>query len=147
MGNRTPEQDLIDRFIDALKRHEDPKIRIETLYNKNCKAKAWADIEYLSKSGLHWAIEAKSHESSDRHNTVHKLFGELLKETGRESRGRANISILIPEEGVTFYSRLLQSICKEKYLGFGALVPVECVFTFGASGVIQLSWEALYDHQ
>lgn len=146
MSNKTPEQDLIDAFVNSLQEHDSPDLKIGELLNSNCKAKKWADIEYISVSGSHWVIEAKSNDSSDAHNTVHKIFGELLKETGRESRENSKISVLIPEIGVSFYSRLFQSVNREKFLGFGRLVPVQCVFTFGASGVMQISWEELYDH-
>ena len=146
MGNRTPEQDLIDAFVSSLQEHDSPDLKIEKLLNSNCKAKKLADIEYISVSGSHWVIEAKSNDSSDAHNTVHKIFGELLKETGRESRENSKISVLIPENGVSFYSRLFQSVNREKFLGFGSLVPVQCVFTFGASGVRQIGWAELYDY-
>jgi len=146
MSNRTPEQNLIDAFVSSLQAHDNLDLKIDRLINCRCKAKKWADIEYISASGSHWVIEAKSNDSSDAHNTVHKIFGELLKETGRESRENSKISVLIPESGVSFYSRLFQSINREKFLRFGKLVPVQCVFTFGSSGIGQISWKELYDH-
>lgn len=74
MANRTPEQDLIDAFVAALHAHDDERLAIGQLRNSNCKAKHHADIEFHSKSGIHWVIEAKSHDSKDKHNTVHKIF-------------------------------------------------------------------------
>jgi len=90
-------------------------------------------------------IEAKSHDSEDRHNTVHKIFGELLKETGRTNRVDCRHAILIPEDGLDFYSRAFRSIARDKFLGFGALVPIETVFMYGLSGISQCAWECLYD--
>ena len=145
MSNIAHEQTLIDNFVSELFNHTNSNIRISEIYNNNCKSKTYADIEYISDSGKYWVIEAKSHISADKYNTVHKIFGELLKETGRDSRNNVSYSILIPEEGITFYSRLFQEIKKEKFIGFGDLIPIECVFTFGASGVAQITWEALYD--
>lgn len=144
MANRTPEQDLIDAFVNALQAHDDERLAIGHLCNSNCKTKYHADIEFHSKSGVHWVIEAKSHDSKDKHNTVHKIFGELLKETGRSDRAACKFAVLIPEDAVHFYSRAFQSIAREKFLGFGKLVPVESVFTFGAAGINELSWEDLY---
>lgn len=144
MANRTPEQDLIHAFVAALEAHEDERLAIAHLRNCSCKAKHHADIEFHSKSGVHWVIEAKSHDSKDKHNTVHKIFGELLKETGRSDRGTCKFAVLIPEEAVHFYSRAFQSIAREKFLAFGSLVPVESVFTFGDAGVGEISWEDLY---
>ena len=86
MANRTPEQDLVNEFVQHLHAHLDEAIRIKSLLNSNCKAKKLADVEFKSATGLHWVIEAKSDDSKDKHNTVHKIFGELLKETGRTNR-------------------------------------------------------------
>lgn len=144
MVNRTPEQDLINGFVTALKAHNDERLIIDKLHNSNCKAKNHADIEFHSKSGIHWVIEAKSHDSKDKYNTVHKLFGELLKETGRLHRDTCKFAVLIPEEAVHFYSRAFQSIAREKFIAFGSLVPVESVFTFGTTGIFEFSWEDLY---
>nr|WP_155656811.1 hypothetical protein [Aliivibrio fischeri] len=142
---RTPEQDLIDGFVNCLKRAKNPLFRASQVINSSCKSKKYADIEYISENGTKWAIEAKSHDSSDRHNTVHKLFGELLKETGRENRDGFLFGLLIPIESLNFYSRLLQSINRDKFVGFGNLVPISAVFLYGNSSVKQLTWESLYD--
>lgn len=145
MANRTPEQDLIDEFVAHLNNHEDETLRIEILYNANCKSKKFADVEFHSKANLHWVIEAKSNESKDKHNTVHKVFGELLKETGRTHRATFCHAILIPTAAITFYSRSFQLIDREKFLGFGKLIPIDTVFTSGPSGVSQITWADLYD--
>lgn len=75
MANNSPEQDLIDLFVKSLEVHEDKTIKIQELYNKNCKVRNFADIEFTSESGVLWLIEAKSNDSSDNSNTVHKIFG------------------------------------------------------------------------
>ena len=90
-------------------------------------------------------IEAKSDDSTDKYNTVHKIFGELLKETGRTNRANCRHATLIPERAVDFYSRAFQSIAREKFFGFGRLIPVDTVFLSAPSGVRQLTWEGLYD--
>ena len=145
MANRKPEQNLIDAFCEALQESSNHEICIDTIHNNNCKSQTRADIEYMSKSGITWIIEAKSNDSSDAHNTVHKIFGELLKETGRTSQANFKHAVLIPENGINFYSRLFQSINRDKFIGFGKLIPIDTVFTFGNSGIAQMTWEELYD--
>src|SRR5574337_548408 len=125
---RRLEQKLIDAFVDALRNHRNVDPRIDKLCNKNCRSKKFADIEFFSKSGLHWVIEAKSNDSEDKHNTVHKIFGEILKETGRTSRRNCRYALLLPEKGKCFYSKAFQSIARDKFLGFGCLVPIDTVF-------------------
>jgi len=145
MANRTPEQDLIYQFVTHLEQHADDSVKIKSIININCKSKKFADVEFISESNLHWVIEAKSDDSKDRHNTVHKIFGELLKETGRSNRSDCRHAILIPESAVTFYSRAFQSIDRGKFLDFGKLIPIDTVFTSNESGVKQLTWAYLYD--
>lgn len=145
MPNRTPEQDLIDAFVGALRTHDDETLAIgQPLLNTNCRSKKHADVEFVSKSGVHWVIEAKSNASKDKHNTVHKIFGELLKETGRADRNSCKFAVLIPEDALDFYSGAFRSISREKFLAFGELIPVEKVFTFGPNGVGEHSWEDLH---
>lgn len=147
MANRTPEQDLIDEFITHLNQHADDTIAIDSncVINTGCRTDKFADIEFKSKAKLHWVIEAKSDNSKDKHNTVHKIFGELLKETGRKNRSNCRYAILIPESSVEFYSRAFQLIDRKKFLGFGKLIPINTVFTSAATGVKQLTWAGLYD--
>ncbi|OZA33332.1 MAG: hypothetical protein B7X82_09260 [Hydrogenophilales bacterium 17-64-65] len=139
MANRTPEQDLIDEFVTHLEQHADDSVKIGSIINANCKSKKFADIEFRSKTNLHWVIEAKSDDSKDKHNTVHKILGELLKETGRVNRSNCRHVILIPESAVAFYSRAFQSIDRDKFLGFGKLIPIDTVFTSNTNGVRQLN--------
>lgn len=148
MANRTPEQNLIDEFVAHLRNHVDDNLRVAELYNSNCRSKKFADVEFESTSKLRWVIEAKSDDSKDKHNTVHKIFGELLKETGRTNREKCRHAVLIPESAIGFYSRAFQSIDREKFLGFGTLIPIETVFLSSPFGVGQITWAALYDsHQ
>lgn len=148
MANRAPEQDLIDQFVGHIAENNNDDLCIEKLINSNCKSKMYADVEYKSKNKLHWVIEAKSNESKDRHNTVHKIFGEVLKETGRTNRSDCRHAILIPDDAVNFYSRAFQSIDREKFIGFGNLIPIDTVFTSNPTGIRQLTWQELYDeHQ
>jgi len=148
MANRSPEQDLIEEFIGHLRQSDNDDLCIEKMINSNCRSKKYADIEYESKAKLHWVIEAKSNDSKDKHNTVHKIFGEVLKETGRTNRSDCRHAILIPESAVGFYSRAFQSIDRGKFMGFGNLIPIDTVFTSSSTGVRQLTWQQLYDaHQ
>ena len=145
MANRTPEQDLINEFIGHLENQNDDQIRIDRVINKNCKSKRFADVEFESKAKVHWVIEAKSNDSKDAPNTVHKIFGELLKETGRTNRANCRQAILIPESAVQFYSRAFQSIDRKKYIAFGKLIPIDTVFTSCSIRVRKITWKSLYD--
>ena len=148
MSNRAPEQSLINEFIEHMRNHLDESLCIEEIYNSNCRAKKFADIEFSSKSKLRWVIEAKSNDSDDKYNSVHKIFGELLKETGRPNREKCRHALLISESAIGFYSRAFQSIDRDKFLGFGALIPIDTVFVSCPSGAKLITWEALYDaHQ
>jgi len=80
----THEVDVIQGFVEALKKHVRTQLRVAELINANCNSRAFADVEFKSVSKIHWAIEAKSNLSPDKHNAAHKIFGELLKETGHK---------------------------------------------------------------
>lgn len=144
MANNTPEQDLIDEFVVHLSNHIDPELNIAELINSNCKSKKFADVEFISGDGAHWVIEAKSHNSSDKYNTRHKLFGELLKETGKNNRSSCNYALLIPNSGLDFYRKGIRTIARDKFIGFGDLIPVHSVFTCDAAGITQFSWQEFY---
>jgi len=143
--DRILEQDLVDIFVDRMTTHPEADLCIQTLHNSGCGAHAYADVEFTSRSGVLWAVEAKTHESQDRHNTAHKLFGELLKETGRGRDGQPQFAVLIPTTAIDFYSEKFQAIDRRKFIDFGKLIPVRTVFACDRAGVIQLSWEELYD--
>lgn len=145
MTNRSPEQELINQFVQHLEIHTDNALKIRCILNQSCKARKFADIEFQSETNIHWVIEAKSNDSRDKYNTVHKIFGELLKETGRDNRINCRYAILIPESALMFYSRTLQSINRTKFVDFGLLIPVDTVFTSSINGINQYTWESLYD--
>jgi hypothetical protein len=150
MQNNTPEQNLINSFVDALGKTDIEDIQLSKPsepHNQNCKSRTLADIEFTSDSGIRWAIEAKSNESKDKYNTVHKFFGELLKETGRANRDNCNIGILIPRNSKGFYSKAFKKINKEKFIAFGDLIPVKQVFTYDEyAGIEMISWFDLYNY-
>ena len=141
MSNRQPEQDLVDGFVRKI-REDAPEICI---HNCSCRHQTLADIEITLPSGQRWAIEAKSHKSNDRYNTIHKLFGELLKETGRDERDNCNIGVLIPECGIDFYKDGFRKIRRRKFVCFGILIPVRYVFSYGVYGVRHTFWDRFYD--
>lgn len=152
MANKTPEKDLVDKFKNLI--GYDVEFSIKHEINFNCKSKNCADIEYLSNSDRYFVIEAKSHHSSDGHNSVHKIFGELLKETGR-SRGDKEITygILIPKDyynkkdGIGFYRKGFNEINRKKYIGFGKLIPISYIFVCSQklSSIDVYTWESFYD--
>ena len=54
--------------------------------------------------------------------------------------------LLIPTEGKEFYARLFREIAKDKYLGFGDLIPVSKIFCCDVNGVVsEIEWAALYE--
>ena len=142
MPNQKPEQDLIDGFVEIISKYDcfEP-------HNSKCRSRQFADIE-CTLSGQRWAIEAKSHKSKDQYNTVHKLFGELLKETRRQNRTNCNISILIPNDGIDFYHNHFREIDRCKFLGFGRLIPIHTVFSYDHdnNSVEYTSWKNFYDN-
>jgi hypothetical protein len=145
MSRLTSEQYLIDGFVTALRAHTDPNLRLNELINDNCRARNFADVEFKSESKIHWVIEAKSDESGDRHNSAHKIFGEILKETGRTNRQDCMHAVLIATNAVHFYSKKFQCIDREKFVGFGNLIPIDTVFTCETGVIQQLTWCGLYD--
>ncbi|RYH70944.1 MAG: hypothetical protein EON54_00975 [Alcaligenaceae bacterium] len=145
MANRNPEQTLINQFTSHVLVHPDRELRVAKMLNANCRSRKLADVEYISESGLRWVIEAKSDDSKDRHNTVHKIFGEVLKETGRTDRADCRHAILLPASALIFYSRAFRLIARRKFLDFGKLIPIDVVFLADAQQLRQVSWTELYD--
>jgi hypothetical protein len=141
----THEMDLIEGFVAALRKHVRTQLRIAELINADCNSRAFADVEFKSVSKIHWAIEAKSNLSPDKHNAAHKIFGELLKETGRTNRKHCRHAMLIPQDAVQFLSKKFQCVDRSKFVGFGKLIPINTVFTFGTAGIEQTTWLQLYD--
>ena len=152
MPNQSPEQDLIHGFVEAI--DEICNLNNLTLrkHNTSCWSRSYADIEFTlssEQSEQCWAIEAKSNESSDNHNTVHKLFGELLKETGRNRGTNCNFAILIPKNGIDFYHKRFRKIDRCKFFGFGWLIPIRTIFFYdhNSNSVEYTSWEQFYDNK
>jgi len=145
--NNSPEKNLVTAFKSAIYACNDIDLKPIQEFNFNCRSKKYADIEFISTSDSHWIIEAKSHKSKDAHNSVHKIFGELLKETGRaRNHGLYKFGVLIPIDGRNFYSRLFSVIPKEKFIAFGNIIPVSAIFCLGEGEFVAYDWSSFYDY-
>jgi hypothetical protein len=145
---KTHEQDFVDRFISIAESHADVDLCIGKVINSRCKAKKYADVEYVSKSGIHWAIEAKTHESPDFGNAVHKIFGELMKETGRKGRPEnVRYALLLPGEGLETFGKSLTGVNKKKFEEFGALIPISSVLYIEGGGIHRITWGQLHGYK
>lgn len=98
-------------------------------------------------------LEAKSHNSTDAPNTINKIFGQLLKETGKSIRNSWEsssfcLAILIPIDGINcvqhgkplkrgsgveYYRRGFRRIPQDIFNAFGVLVNVRYVFAYSES--------------
>jgi len=90
--------------------------------------------------------------SKDAHNAVHKIFGELLKETGRNIPSDKTIKygLLLdgrycPNKevfGKDFFMDRFSYINYDKYKSFGAIIPIENIFIFDIekNSVENISW-------
>ena len=146
MPNSKYEQPLIDRFVAALK-DADNEIRINEMHNCSCAGNAdFADLEFTSVSGQRWAIEAKYGAPKNKANEVHKLFGDLLRETGRAHRNGCRIALLLYAGNEEYFRAGVRRINRGKYIQFGSLVPVESVFVVGDSPSFETrTWREFYD--
>ena len=149
MGNINHEQVLIDAYWKHIKTNQ---LR---LINKKCRSKDYSDLEYIDiENNIRWRIEAKSHMSKDRHNAVHKLFGELLKETGRlfSSENELKYGLLLdgrycPDiniSGKDFFEKYFKCINTEKYKKFGLLIPINdiIVYDVNMNNVKNYNWNS-----
>jgi hypothetical protein len=93
-------------------------------------------------------IEAKSHHSTDSQNTINKIFGQLLKETGKRSLDSQTecLAILFPSEsaqwidnknkpvtkiiGVDYYRRGFSRINQKSFIDFGELVGAKYILSY-----------------
>ena len=142
MPNNTAEQNLVNEFVEKVQNGYGGV----SIHNQGVTSRSFADIELTLPDGQRWAIEAKSHESpTNRSNTVHQIFGNLMRETGRGNRENCEIGVLIPEGGANFYKCRFQNIKREKFVCFGLLIPVNSVFTYDRNGVKYTPWAEFYD--
>lgn len=120
----------------------------------------WSSIEFNKIY-----IEAKSHHSTDSQNTINKIFGQLLKETGKRSIDRSNecLAIVFPAEnaewidnkknrvtkisGVDYYRRGFSRINPNVFKDFGVLVGAEYIISYSTcSKVLDIyKWATFLD--
>lgn len=146
MPNTQYEQPMIDRFVEALQDADD-ELRVREMYNRKCSNnEAFADLEFTSVSGQRWAIEAKYGAPDNMHNEVHKLFGDLLRETGRANRDGCRIGLLLDSSRERFFRERVRRINRGKFIRFGCLIPVDHVFVVGDGPSFQTrTWREFYD--
>lgn len=139
MSNARPEQNLIDQFIELLDKYED--FEVLNIINSKCRSKNHADVEFTTINNDHWALEAKSHLTSNNHNSAHIVFGELLKETGRSNRDETitKYGVLLSES--EFYQEKFRLINREKYIQFGLLIPVSKIFVIENNKILAYTWD------
>lgn len=113
-------------------------------------------------------LEAKSHHSKDAPNTINKIFGQLLKETGKKTEarlgaGRYCLGVVFPEEsaewtddngkrfsqpsGPKYYRSGFNRIDRGKYVAFGELVDARFVLSFSMDvNILRIyKWADFYD--
>lgn len=99
-------------------------------------------------SGQRWAIEAKYGAPSNKANEVHKLFGDLLRETGRDHRQNCKIGLLLDGQTEDYFRKGVQRIPRQKFDEFGRLVPVQAVFVLSQLSppvITTRTWLEFYD--
>lgn len=144
------EYELVKSFAEYLKENN-----IEVL-KFNCRNKNYADIEYKNDNVL-YRVEAKTHLSGDRHNAVHKLFGELLKMTSYEIPKNQKVKYQVLLDGrknekgndsFEYFSDVYSKIPKDKFLDFEKLIPVDKVIVFNPEekSEKEYNWEDLYQN-
>lgn len=146
MVNNKLEQDLVDRFIEAVRSNICEELRLfGEPCNDRCGSQNFADIEYKSVSGCTWAIEAKTGQGSNRQNQVYQLFGNLLAAT---KRNRDKIGLLLSAEGERYIqNRIKEEFIQDTFIAFGRMVPVHSVFILdGCGNLDRLTWEEWWDH-
>ena len=135
--NETWEQELIETF----EKEKNKEIKVSE--NFNCRSKKKADIQYTDMNGINWFIEAKSFQSPDKHNGVHKIFGELLKMSKfAEESENAHLGILVDDE--YFLKTHLDMCNKENLLKFGKIFKNGItVFIFSEKKLTEKTWTEL----
>ena len=78
---------------------------------------------------------------------VHKLFANLLRETGRNEGTARNIGVLLHHETEGHLRRGVRRIDRNEFLPFGGLIPVAAVFvlTEERPGYEQKTWAEFHD--
>lgn len=149
------DQDLID-FDNSHFGGDDDLNADVTLALKPAK---WPGIQ-LEK----FHIEAKSHHSADSQNTINKIFGQLLKETGKRTLDveKECLAILFPYEsgawtannktvtrieGEAYYRRGFARINKQVFIEFGKLVGAKYILSFSTtSNTLRVfEWKSFLD--
>jgi len=149
MTNRDEfEKLLVTEFCNFVARNGNESFAVSEIHhgqNGSGDTIQFADIELTSTLGELIAIEAKTHETRDAPNTVHKVFGQLLAERGKTNPRRkekfVSLGILIPaetpvkegapkEDGKTYYQRRFRNIPKDIFKTFGILVNAKYIFVF-----------------
>jgi len=119
----------------------------------------------------HLLIEAKSHHSTDAPNTINKIFGQLMKETGKHCATRVRrarsykLAVLVPADsahwtgsngkrhrqpgGLVYYQSGFRRIDRRVYIEFGALVEVAYVLLYSISdaSLAVYDWVDFYDQK
>ncbi|EKO3584030.1 hypothetical protein P0F40_003283 [Vibrio metschnikovii] len=163
MSKRNPEKELIESFKKIIT--SDSAFGIKVAVNFGADSDTVADVEYLANNDKYLILEAKSHKSSNAQNTRHQIFGQLLKEQGKENDKRrqydnkAVFGLLIPgdkaidvkgapkSDGVTYYRDGFTAIPESKFSAFGDLVNAEYVFVcFGMDRIEVFSWLGFYSN-
>lgn len=136
---------LVSKFCEFVRSYGNDEFSVTTIHNASGDTNEYADIELTTATGVLVAIEAKTHETRDAPNTVHKVFGQLLAEHGKTNPQRRKASacfgILIPAEkpmnpdapkscGTSYYQRRFRNIPENKFEEFGVLVDAKYVFVF-----------------
>jgi hypothetical protein len=150
------EQKLVTNFMNLIWHDDIYGVKEDEIYNFNCKAKKYADVEYITKKGIRMVIEAKSHHSPDRHNSLHKIFGELLKEAfrHRDKLIKSRYCLLVPltrhekVSGEEFYrSKIIEYIGMTNLNKFSKIIPMSYVFACSNKELKMYGWLPFFNNQ
>ena len=145
MPNTQYEQLPIDSFVSALRHVRDRNLPTRHIDNQSCHSRTLADVEFTAISGVRWAIEAKYGAPNNRPNEVHKLFGDLLRETRCDRPENREIGLLLHRATENDFRNGVARIDRQKFIRFGCLIPVAAVFVVSPPDVIRKTWAEFYD--
>ena len=135
-------ENLVDEENSHFDGDDDTRADVELVLDSD----RWHSIEFDKIY-----VEAKSHHSTDSQNTINKIFGQLLKETGKRTidRGTECLAILFPSEnaqwidskqktvtripGVDYYRRGFSRINSNVFIDFGVLVGAKYILSYSTS--------------